>query len=89
MFQKGRKKTGGRQKGTPDKADKALKDVILAALALAGGERYLYRVAKKQPAVFCALVGRVLPLQMKASNDEPLMPRRVIIELEDIVPEAE
>jgi hypothetical protein len=57
--------------------------MILGALEDAGGQGYLAEQAKKQPAAFLSLVGRVLPLQMKAGNSDPLMPRRVIMELDE------
>ena len=74
---KGRK-TGGRQKGTTNKNTKALKDIILGALQGAGGEGYLQEQAKKNPAAFMSLVGRVLPLQIKENGPEPMMPKPVI-----------
>jgi len=36
-------KTGGRQKGTPNKMTKALKDMILGALKAKGGRRLIWR----------------------------------------------
>jgi len=46
----------------------ALKDVILGALSDAGGQAWLVEQAKKNPTAFMALVGRVLPLQVKDSQ---------------------
>ena len=37
--------------------------LIRGALEAAGGQAYLEKVAKEHPAVFCALLARVLPLQ--------------------------
>ena len=62
---KGRK-TGGRQKGTPNRTTAALKDAILNAFHTVGGEAYLVQVARKDPRTFCALLGRVLPAELKA-----------------------
>lgn len=76
---KGRK-TGGRVKGTPNKITAALKDIILQALANAGGVDYLTEQAAKNPHAFMALVGRVLPMQLKEGGDEPMMPKAVIHE---------
>ena len=76
-------KTGGRSKGTPNKFSVTLKDLILGALEDAGGQGYLAAQAQANPTAFLSLVGRVLPLQMKAGNSDPLMPRRVIIELDE------
>lgn len=67
-------KTGGRQKGTPNKATGALKDAILLAAEETGidGEGtdglrgYLRRVAKDDVKAFCSLLGKVLPAQIQA-----------------------
>lgn len=72
---------GGRQKGTPNKVNGALKDMILQALANAGGEVYLQEQAGKNPTAFMSLVGRVLPLQVKEGGDEPQVPPRSTYEL--------
>lgn len=64
----GAPKTGGRQKGTPNKVNAALKDMILGALGDAGGQSYLTRQATENPTAFMALVGRVLPLDMNANH---------------------
>jgi hypothetical protein len=67
---KGRK-TGGRRKGTPNRFSVALKDIILQALSDAGGAAYLTRQAEQSPTAFLALIGRVLPLQVKDGGPEP------------------
>lgn len=78
------KKTGGRQKGTPNKLNAALKDMILEALNEAGGVDYLVKQAKKRnPGPFLALVGKVLPLQVTGANGTPLGPRKVVVVLKD------
>jgi hypothetical protein len=71
---KGRK-TGGRQKGTPNKLTANLKTAILGAFDEAGGKAYLVTVAKDQPAVFCTLLGKVLPTQLTGPGDGPLQTR--------------
>jgi hypothetical protein len=70
---KGRK-TGGRQKGTPNKDNQPLKEMILQALANAGGAEYLTAQSLKNPTAFMTLVGRVLPLQVKDGGAEPTVP---------------
>ena len=57
----GAPKTGGREKGTPNKVTKQLKAMILGALDDAGGQEYLVAMAKAQPVAFLALLGKVLP----------------------------
>lgn len=75
-FQKGDGRAR-KAKGTPNKVNKALKDMILQALANAGGEKYLAVQAKQNPNAFMALVGRVLPLQVKDGGAEPMVPKPV------------
>ena len=60
-------KTGGRQKGTPNKINRELRMMVLEALDRAGGADYLYQQAKtKNPTAFMALLGRILPSEVKA-----------------------
>jgi hypothetical protein len=40
------------------------------AFVQAGGSSYLVRVANEHPAVFCALLGKILPMELAA--DEPI-----------------
>lgn len=63
----------GRPKGAPNKNTKALKDMILGALDKAGGEEYLQRQADDNPNAFLALIGRVLPTEMKGSLEGNLI----------------
>jgi hypothetical protein len=66
-LKKGRKKTGGRKKGTPNKVTTSLKDAIMNAFDIAGGEEYLVEVAKQDHKTFCSLLGRVLPKEISTS----------------------
>lgn len=65
-------KTGGRQKGTPNKASAALKDMILGALDDAGGRDYLRRQAVENPGPFMSLLGKVLPTQVTGEGGGPI-----------------
>jgi hypothetical protein len=60
---------GGRQRGTPNKVTRALKEAILLALDEAGGDggavAYLRSQANLSPAAFMGLLGKVLPLTIK------------------------
>lgn len=58
--------TGGSRKGVPNKATKALKEMILGALEGVGGEQYLMDQATENPTAFLTLVGKVLPSEIKA-----------------------
>lgn len=63
---------GGRKAGTPNKTTAALKDAILNAFATVGGESYLVKVAKEDPKTFCALLGKVLPMQVTGEAGQPV-----------------
>ena len=63
-------KTGGRQKGTPNKITADIKGAILGAFGKVGGEDYLARVAIEHPQVFCALLGKVLPIQVEGTAED-------------------
>jgi len=56
----------GRPKGRLNKNTTALKDMILKALDQAGGVDYLTSQASQNPGPFMTLVGKVLPLDVKA-----------------------
>ena len=63
-FVKGQKKTGGRKKGSLNKENKQLREMILTALDKAGGEEYLQKQADKNPTSFMTLLGKVMPTQL-------------------------
>jgi hypothetical protein len=73
----------GRKKGSKNKLPRALKEHILQALAELGGTEYLVRQGEKNPNAFLALIGRVLPLQIKEGGQEPQMPKQVIHEFHE------
>lgn len=64
-----RRPPGGSRKGRPNRVTKALKEMILGALDDAGGQAYLKKQADANPAAFMALVGKVLPAELKAEID--------------------
>jgi len=57
----------GRKPGVPNKVTRELKEMILAALDNAGGEKYLAQQAIENPTAFMTLVGKVLPLTVNAN----------------------
>ena len=69
-------KTGGREKGTPNKFSGALRDMILSALDEAGGVAYVAKQANENPTAFLMLVGKVLPLSVKNADQAPFVVRR-------------
>lgn len=62
----------GRPKGSANKLTKDIKAAIIEAFEKAGGADYLAKVAKEQPQVFCALLGRVMPLQVTGEGGGPV-----------------
>lgn len=80
-----RPKTGGRQKGTPNKATATLKDAILLAAEQVGFDGkgsegltgYLRKVASEDVKAFASLLGRVLPLQVTGDAENPVVIRSV------------
>jgi hypothetical protein len=67
----------GRPKGTPNKLTANLKAAILEAFEHAGGASYLVKVAAEDPRTFCALLARVLPMQL-ASEDSGAMEIHIV-----------
>ena len=71
----GRHKTGGRQRGTPNKTTKALRDMVLGALDDVGGQQYLAQMSREQPAAFMTLLGKVLPTTLAGEPSAPILNR--------------
>jgi hypothetical protein len=69
-----RKKAGGRQKGTPNKITKTIREAILESFENLGGSEYLERMARIEPVAYMTLLGKVLPTQLTGLEDEPLLP---------------
>jgi hypothetical protein len=70
---KGAPKTGGRKKGTPNKATADVRDAITQAFERAGGADYLHRLATEDPRTFCTLLGKIIPTQIAGDEDgEPI-----------------
>lgn len=72
MAGKGRPKTGGRAKGTPNKLTADVKAMVLEALDKAGGVSYLLTQAQSNPNAFLTLVGKVLPMTVAGDPENPL-----------------
>ena len=67
----GRRVGAGRKKGVPNKISADLKDAVIKTFKKVGGIKYLEGVARTDPAVFCRLLGRLLPHEI-ATSDGPL-----------------
>ena len=66
------RKTGGRQKGTPNRTTADVREMVLRALNKAGGTDYLARQAEENPGPFMTLVGKVLPTQITGDPENPI-----------------
>lgn len=65
----------GRPKGATNRVTRELKEMILGALDGAGGELYLIEQAEKNPSAFMTLIGKVLPMQVKADLSGSIIQR--------------
>jgi hypothetical protein len=68
MEKKAGNRGAGRPKGVSNKVTKELKEMILGALDDVGGQDYLARQADENPTAFLTLVGKVLPMAIKAES---------------------
>ncbi|WP_342628185.1 hypothetical protein AAC691_19685 [Nguyenibacter vanlangensis] len=63
------KLNGGSRKGIPNKATAALKGMVLGALDELGGQAWLVEQARRDPALFMALLHKMLPAYAVAAAD--------------------
>lgn len=68
-FKKGRKRSGGRAKGTPNKVTRTLVEAIDHAFTELGGADWLAKTAKKRPDAFLSLLGKRIPRDLKLGGD--------------------
>lgn len=54
----------GRPKGSVDKGNAMIREMIVEALDAAGGVEYLKTTAASHPAAFLSLIGKVMPVQL-------------------------
>jgi len=72
MARGGARPGAGRPKGSVNGETKQLREMILGALDMAGGESYLAEQAEKNPSAFLSLIGRVLPTTLASDPHSPL-----------------
>lgn len=61
-----RPKTGGRQKGTPNRITRTIREAIEQAFHEVGGPRFLTKLAQDDPRAFSSLLARLIPMQVQA-----------------------
>lgn len=54
----------GRPKGSLDKGNALIREMIVEALNGVGGVAYLQQTAQSHPAAFLSLIGKVMPVQI-------------------------
>lgn len=64
----GKRPGAGRPKGSLDKGNALIREMVAQALNQAGGVDYLTRVAETHPGPFLGLVGKVLPIQVTGED---------------------
>ena len=70
---KGGKRPGaGRPKGSLDKGNALIREMIVQALDEAGGVEYLVNTAKSHQGAFLALIGKVMPVQVEGAGGGPV-----------------
>lgn len=79
---------GGSRKGRPNKIPAAIKEMIREALDGAGGVKYLKEQAKKNPAAFMALLGRIIPTELTGAGGGPVQFEKIERRIVDPVARA-
>lgn len=69
MFKEGHKKTGGRQKGSPNKLTKTVKETVLAVFndIQSDPKVNLLSFARNYPRDFYAIAAKLIPTEVSAS----------------------
>jgi hypothetical protein len=73
----GARPNSGRPKGSLDKGNALIREMIVEALDEAGGIKYLTGVAASHPAAFLSLIGKVMPIQVTGEGGGPVQYQRV------------
>ncbi|MDO9313384.1 MAG: hypothetical protein Q7T97_02425 [Burkholderiaceae bacterium] len=68
----------GRPKGSLDKGNAIIRDLVSQALEQVGGVDYLARVAETHPGPFLGLVGKVLPIQLTGEGGGAIQFERIV-----------
>lgn len=71
----GKRPGAGRPKGSLDKGNALIREMVVNALNGAGGVSYLQRTAKSHPAAFLSLIGKVMPVQLAGEGGGPVLQR--------------
>ncbi len=70
MAKKGGARPGaGRPKGSLNKLNATIKEMLLEAFDDIGGKKFLIKVAHEDPKTFCNLIGKLIPNEIAGSVD--------------------
>lgn len=83
MARGGKREGAGRPKGSLDKGNADLRQMILQALANKGGVKYLEEQAASNPSGFMSLLGKVMPKEVTGADGKDLIPSRIVFEVVD------
>lgn len=72
LFKKGHKKLGGRKKGVRNKITRDIKEALLQSFEALGGQYWLESLARRRPAAYATLVGKLLPMQLTGKDGAPI-----------------
>ncbi len=61
----------GRPRGTLNKLTAEVRQAILNAFEKVGGQEYLVKIAQEQPAVFCRMLVKLIPSEVKIDPEGP------------------
>jgi hypothetical protein len=68
----GKRPGSGRPKGSLDKGNALIREMIVNALDELGGIEYLMDVARSHPTAFVSLIGKTMPLQVTGDGGGPV-----------------
>jgi hypothetical protein len=74
----GKRSNAGRPKGSLDKGNALIRELIVQTLDDLGGTQYLSDVAKSHPAAFLSLLGKVMPVQLEGAGGGAIQMERVV-----------
>jgi hypothetical protein len=77
---KGLPKTGGRKKGTPNKATKTVREAWIEAFALVNERIPLHEWGAANPEKFYPLATKLIPIDVTSGN-QPIAPSAIRVEL--------
>lgn len=71
----GHRPGAGRPKGSLDKGNALIREMIVESLHGLGGVEYLKATAKSHPAAYLSLIGKVMPVQLAGDGGGPMVQR--------------